>query len=163
IFNNKGKPVRQYLPFFSQLAARRHQFERGVQVGVSPILFYDPVGRTVATLHPNHTYEKVAFNPWEKTTFDVNDAVAPRGVETGDPRTDPDISGFVVEYFKTQPNAWQTWHQERIAGGRGAQEQLAAQKAEAHAGTPSTTIFDALGQPFMTLTHNGFKPDGTPI
>ena len=29
--------------------------------GVSPVLFYDPVGRVVATLHPNHTWEKVVF------------------------------------------------------------------------------------------------------
>ena len=64
IFNNKGKPVRQYEPFFSQLPpAVRHHFEFGVQVGVSPILFYDPVERVVATLHPNHTYEKVVFDP----------------------------------------------------------------------------------------------------
>ena len=38
-------------------------FEFGKQVGVSPILFYDPAERVVATLHPNHTYEKVVFDP----------------------------------------------------------------------------------------------------
>ncbi|MGH8247996.1 MAG: SpvB/TcaC N-terminal domain-containing protein, partial [Gammaproteobacteria bacterium] len=36
IFNNKGKPVRQYEPFFSAT----HDFEFGVLVGVSSILFY---------------------------------------------------------------------------------------------------------------------------
>ena len=71
IFNNKGKPVRQYEPFFSAT----HRFEFGVQVGVSPILFYDPVERVVATLHPNHTYEKVVFDPWRQATWDVNDTV----------------------------------------------------------------------------------------
>ena len=74
IFNNKGKPVRQYEPFFSP-AERRHRFEFGVQVGVSPILFYDPVERVVAMLHPNHTYEKVVFDPWRQETYDVNDTV----------------------------------------------------------------------------------------
>ena len=44
IFNNKGKPVRQYEPFFSRLAEKRHHFEFGVEEGVSPVLFYDPVG-----------------------------------------------------------------------------------------------------------------------
>src|SRR5262249_5023281 len=39
IFNNKGKPVRQFEPFFSQLAAKRHQFEFAPIVGVSPIAF----------------------------------------------------------------------------------------------------------------------------
>ena len=87
IFNNKGKPVRQYEPFFSAT----HRFEFGVQVGVSPVLFYDPAERVIATLHPNHTYEKVVFDPWQQTTYDVNDTCAPRNGQTGDPRTDPDI------------------------------------------------------------------------
>ena len=64
IFNNKGKPVRQYEPFFSDT----HGFEFAHIVGVSPILFYDPLGRVMATLHPNHTYEKVVFDPWQQTT-----------------------------------------------------------------------------------------------
>ncbi|NOU14708.1 MAG: hypothetical protein HOO92_12230 [Methylococcaceae bacterium] len=51
IFNNKGKPVRQYEPFFSAT----HTFEFAKQQGVSPILFYDPVERVISTLHPNHT------------------------------------------------------------------------------------------------------------
>ncbi|HJS23972.1 MAG TPA: SpvB/TcaC N-terminal domain-containing protein, partial [Pyrinomonadaceae bacterium] len=55
VFNNKGKPVRQYEPFFTDT----HGFEFDVRIGVSPVLFYDPVGRVVVTLHPNHTYDKV--------------------------------------------------------------------------------------------------------
>jgi RHS repeat-associated protein len=163
IFNNKGKPVRQYEPFFSQLPNKRHQFEFGVQTGVSPILFYDPVERVVATLHPNRTYEKVIFDPWRQTTYDVNDTVAANGTETGDPRTDADIKGYVAEYFKTKPNTWQSWHLERIMGAKGAQEKSAAEKAAKHANTPTTTHFDTLGRPFLTLAHNGFKPDGAPI
>jgi len=60
IFNNKGNPVRQYEPFFSDT----HDFEFAKIVGVSPILFYDPVERVITTLHPNDTYEKVVFGPW---------------------------------------------------------------------------------------------------
>ena len=47
-----------------------------MRIGVSPVLFYDPVERVVATLHPNHTYEKVVFDPWQQTTYDVNDTCA---------------------------------------------------------------------------------------
>ena len=36
----------------SRSSAPRTGFEFGVQVGVSPVLFYDPVERVVATLHP---------------------------------------------------------------------------------------------------------------
>jgi len=161
IFNNKGKTVRQYEPFFS---ATQH-FEFGVTVGVSPVLFYDPAERVIATLYPNHTYEKVVFDPWQQTTYDVNDTCAARNTQTGDPRADPDIGGYVAEYFKTQP-AWQTWHAQRIAGALGADERNAALRAEAHTDTPTTAHFDALGRPFLTVARNrvvctGHDLDGT--
>ncbi len=153
IFNNKGKPVRQYEPFFSTT----HRFEFGVQVGVSPILFYDPVERVVATLHPNHTYDKVVFDPWRQVTWDVNDTVL------GDPRTDADILGYTAGYFASLPASppaptWQTWHAQRQGGALGAQEQSAASKAAAHADTPTTAHFDTLGRPFLTLADNGPDP-----
>lgn len=151
VFNNKGKPVRQYEPFFTD----RHTFEFDVRIGVSPILFYDPVERVVATLHPNHTYEKVVFDPWQQTTWDVNDTVAPSGTQTGDPRTDPDIAGFVEAYFKTRPATWETWHAQRITGGLGMAEEDAATKAAAHADTPAKAFLDSLGRPFLTVADNG--------
>src|SRR5204863_2289571 len=142
-----GKPVRQYEPFFSAT----HGFEFGVQVGVSPVLFYDPTERVIATLHPNHTYEKVVFDPWQQTTYDVNDTCALRNAQTGDPRTDPDIGGYVAEYFKALPadpaQPWRTWYVQRIEGGTlSMDEQNAAQRAAAHADTPTTAHFDALGR-----------------
>ena len=48
ILNNKGKPVRQYEPFFTDT----HHFEFDVRIGVSPILFYDPLGRAHCHLAP---------------------------------------------------------------------------------------------------------------
>jgi RHS repeat-associated protein len=150
VFNNKGRPVRQYEPFFSAA----HDYEFGVMAGVSPVLFYDPVERVIASLHPNHTYAKVVFDPWQQTTYDVNDTCAPRNQQTGDPRTDPDIQGYVAEYFKTQPATWQTWHAQRIGGALGTHECDAAQRAAAHADTPTTAHFDALGRPFLTVARN---------
>lgn len=144
IFNNKGKPVRQYEPFFSAT----HDFEFGNAVGVSSVLFYDPAGRVIATLHPNHTFEKVLFDPWQQTTWDVNDTVLL------DPRTDDDIASYVKEYFKTEPADWKTWHQQRIDGTQGTHEQQAAKQTEAHADTPTVAHFDSLGRPFLTLAHN---------
>jgi RHS repeat-associated protein len=160
IFNNKGKPVRQYEPFFST----HHQFQFANTVGVSSVLFYDPVERVVATLHPNHTYEKVDFDPWRQVTYDVNDTVAPQGNETGDPRTDPDIQGYVAAYFKTQLASWQTWYTQRQAGAQGTPEQSAATKSAVHANTPTVAYFDTLGRTFLTVAHNKFerkKADGT--
>lgn len=154
IFNNKGKPVRQYEPFFSAT----HDYEFGIMVGVSPVLFYDPAERVIATLHPNHTYEKVVFDPWQQTTYDVNDTCAARNAQTGDPRTDADIRGYVAEFFKAPPanpaQPWQTWYVQRIGGALGADERNAAQRAAAHADTPTTAHFDVLGRPFLTVARN---------
>ena len=47
----------------SRSSPRRTRFEFDVQVGVSPVLFYDPVGRVVATLHPNHTLREGRLRP----------------------------------------------------------------------------------------------------
>ncbi|MGC1376961.1 MAG: toxin TcdB middle/C-terminal domain-containing protein, partial [Anaerolineales bacterium] len=151
IFNNKGKPVRQYEPFFDDT----HAFKFGMKIGVSPILFYDPLERIVATLHPNNTYEKVVFDPWQQSTYDVNDTVAASGTQTGDPRTDPDVAGYVGAYFASQPAAWQTWYAQRIGNPPGDPERDAAQKAAAHADTPMVAHFDALGRAFLTIADNG--------
>ena len=83
VYNNKGKPVRQYEPFFS--ATPQFSIEKW---GVSPTLFYDSAERVVATLHPNNTFEKVVFDPWMQTSYDVNDTV------TFDPKSDPDVGDF---------------------------------------------------------------------
>ncbi|MCD4716622.1 MAG: hypothetical protein K8R45_07755, partial [Desulfobacterales bacterium] len=76
IYNNKGKPVKQYEPFFSST----HEYEDEalvVETGVTPILFYDSLERVICTIHPNHTYKKVVFDPWKQETWDVNDTVYP--------------------------------------------------------------------------------------
>ena len=150
VFNNKGKPVRQYEPFFSDT----HQFELDVRIGVSPVLFYDPVERVVATLHPNHTWEKVVFDPWQQTTYDVNDTVLL------DPKTDDDVK----EFFSRLEDAeyLPTWYEARNNGQLGPNEQAAAEKAAIHAGTPTVAHFDSLGRPFLTIVHNKFKYSNTP-
>lgn len=55
IFNNKGKAVRRYEPFFDDTPA----FRFGHRVGVSSVLFHDPTEHVVATLHADHTWAKV--------------------------------------------------------------------------------------------------------
>jgi len=154
VFNNKGKPVRQFEPFFSDT----HHPDFDIRIGVSPILFYDPLERVVATLHPNHTYEKVLFDPWEQTLFDRNDTVAPRNAQKGDPQTDPDIKAYVETYFNALPvnaaDPWLTWYEQRVSGAKGLDEQAAAERAAAHADTPTTVHLDVLGRPFLTLVRN---------
>ncbi|HEY9814848.1 MAG TPA: hypothetical protein V6D20_03445, partial [Candidatus Obscuribacterales bacterium] len=151
IFNNKGNPVKQYEPFFSDT----HEFEFAMQVGVSPTLLYDPIHRVVATLAPNHTYSKVVFNPWQQTTWDVNDTVLQNPAEDED----------VGSYFSGLAEAefLPTWHQQRINGGLGSAERGAAEKAVIHAETPSTVHVDTLGRPILTIAHNRFEQDNNPV
>jgi RHS repeat-associated protein len=175
IFNNKGRPVRRYEPFFSQMPERRHSFEFGVKVGVSSVLFYDPLGRAVATLHPNHTFEKIVFDPWRQTTYDANDTVRLL------PHTDVHIRGFFVnpdgtprlpatEYLPTwhqlrtdpahAPAANQRWPDPRTLDA----ERQAAEKTTVHEETPTVAHFDTLGRTFLVVAHNKFereRPDGT--
>ncbi|WP_316231123.1 SpvB/TcaC N-terminal domain-containing protein [Bradyrhizobium sp. SZCCHNR1051] len=155
IFNNKGKPVRQYEPFFSAT----HHFEFAPLVGVSPILFYDPLDRVIATLHPNQSYQKVVFDAWRQDTWDANDTVL------ADPRTDDDVKGLTQNFFASLPNnpPWQTWYAQRQGAALGAHEQAAAVKASAHANTPTVAHVDSIGRPFLTLAHNGFDPQTQPI
>jgi len=142
IYNNKGKPVREYEPFFCPTP------HFGIEKwGVSDTLFYDPVLRVIATLHPNHTYEKIVFDPWKQVTFDVNDTV------TFDPKTDPDVG----EYFGRLPEAdyLPTWYRQRIDGGQGPHERTAAIKASKDADTPTVAHFDTLGRTVLSVADNG--------
>ncbi|GAA4041767.1 SpvB/TcaC N-terminal domain-containing protein [Streptomyces shaanxiensis] len=141
VFNNKGNPVRRYEPFFSP----RPGFEFEKTVGVGAILLYDPLQRVVATVHPDHTYDKVVFDAWRHTTWDVNDTVL-----RADPRSDPDVGALIARL--PRDDVLPTWYAMRSGGDLGPLEQAAATKAAAHDGTPSRTDLDALGRIFRTET-----------
>ena len=151
VFNNKGKPVRQYEPFFTDT----HRFDFNVRIGVSPVLFYDPLSRVVATLLPDHTWEKVAFGPWRQDTWDVSDTLL-----IAAPQADKDVGDF----FDRLPNAdyLPTWYDQRQGGALGPEEQKAARKAEVHAGTPTMAHADSLGRTILTVAHNRFKYSNAP-
>ena len=144
IFNNKGKPVKQYEPFFSPT----NGFEFAKVQGVSPTLFYDPLDRVIATLHPNNTYEKVIFDPWRQETWDVNDTVL-----QADPSKDTDVGDF----FRRLPadDYLPTWYESRKSGQMGPSEKSAADKAAAHSETKTFSNFDTLGRTFLTIADNG--------
>ena len=117
IYNNKGKPVRQYEPFFSPTP--QYGIERW---GVSAVLFYDPAGRVIATLQPNHSCEKYVFYAWRQIKLRcANDTVL------FEPQSDPDVGGYVRLLPDT--DYLPTWYEERIDGGRGPHERQAAEKA----------------------------------
>ncbi len=157
IYNNKGKPVRQYEPFFTAT----HRFEFNPLAGVSSVLFYDPLERVVGTLHPDSTFEKTRFDAWRSETWDRNDTVL-----ISDPRADADVGDFFLRLFGSA--AFTSWHDLRIGGTHGAtsEERLAnkdaATKAAAHAGTPSVEHFDSLARTCLSVADNGNDGGGVP-
>ncbi|MEO6917817.1 MAG: toxin, partial [Collimonas sp.] len=146
IYNNKGKPVRQYEPFFDDT----HGFKFGRQVGVSPVLLYDPAGRVAATLHPDHSFQKTVFDPWRQASWDVNDTVL-----IGDPADDQDVGAF----FRRLPenDYLPSWHDYRITGAHGYEEQNAARKTVLHAATPGIVHADTLGRAMLGIAHNRYS------
>ena len=153
IFNNKGHPVRSYEPFFT--AANGFEFAR--EAGVSSVFFYDPLGRIIAVLQPDHGYVKTVFDPWHWASWDANDTLLL------DPRLDPDVRGYMGPYLarlSQQPGGWATWYARRIDGQLGPAQQQAARQTELHAGTPGHSWLDSLGRTFLAVTHNRLRQDG---
>ena len=148
VYDNKGKPVRQYEPFFSGLATRQHAFEFDVTVGVSPIFVRDPLGRTVATVHPNQSWEKLVIDPWRTEAWDVNDTVL-----VSDPRADAGVGAWLARLDAA--DLLPTWYQQRISGALGAAAQAAAQSVAPHAATSARTVFDPFGRAVVNVADNG--------
>src|SRR6185503_10030498 len=117
VFNNKGKPVKQYEPYFSRTEHSFDEAEAAEEIGVTPILYYDSAGRLVRTEFPDGSFSRVEFSPWHARTFDANDTLAEPG------------------------NAWYASH---TTANATAQQKRAASLALVHAGTPATTMLDSL-------------------
>lgn len=138
VLNNKGKPVKQYEPYFSESG---HRFEEPREVGVTLVIYYDAAGRTVRTEAPDGSYARVEFSPWHVTSHDANDTVLEPGnawYSSRDP-LDP-----------TRPLP-----RDSLTGTiRATPEQRAAWLAAQHAGTPAVTLLDSLGRDVVAIAHN---------
>ncbi|MGB2220722.1 SpvB/TcaC N-terminal domain-containing protein [Neptunomonas sp.] len=127
VLNNKGKPVKQYEPYFSINAdgTPNHRFEEPQEIGVTPIIYYDSAGRVVRTDMPDDTYSRAEFSSWHVKSYDQNDTVLEEG------------------------NAW---YQRMKAGN--LDEQRAADIAAKHADTPASVYLDSLGREVIAVAHN---------
>lgn len=136
VFNNKGNPVKQYEPYFSHSFDYESETEL-VEYGVTPVLHYDTLGRNVRTDLPDGTFTKVAFTPWQQSTFDQNDCVLESDwyVDKGS----PDPNG-------TEPN---------VLNNPSNYDKRAAWLAAQHANTPKVEYLDTLGRIFLMADDNG--------
>ncbi|KAJ9655127.1 hypothetical protein H2201_008877, partial [Coniosporium apollinis] len=140
IFDNQGNPVRKYETFFTDL----HRFEFDVRAGVSPIMFYDALGRPIAVLSPNHVWSKVAFDPWTQTAWTPGDTV-----KIDDPREDTDVGAYFAHL--EQKEILPTWYQQRVGGALGQREQKAAEQSATYADAPSTRHYNTLGREIFVV------------
>ncbi len=125
IYNNKGKPVKTFNPYFSNT----HIFEvdEGFQdIGVPTTYLYDSIGRPIKTIFPDGTFEKTNIHPWYVELYDRNDTA-----------------------YES------SWYDERIHGAlsTNTQENRAAQKTEIHYNTPAIQYLDARGKNIYTINH----------
>ena len=135
IFNNKGKPVKQYEPFFSDTEHRFEATEAQREVGVTPVMYYDAVGRLIRNESPDGSYSRVEFTPWEVASFDANDTVG-------------------------EPN--NKWFDKHSGVNAPSEDQRAASLALVHHNTPALTVLDSLGRDVIAVAHNRIEdPNGS--
>ncbi len=130
IYNNKGKPVKQYEPFFS--TTYEYEGEAAlVTIGFSSVMYYDALGRVIEVVHPNGILSRTEFDGWQQLNFDENDTVLESSwyKDRGSPNpilpepSDPEMR-----------SAWLT---------------------AKHANTPTQVHFDSLGRAMYMLADNG--------
>ncbi len=137
VINNKGKIVKQFEPYFSVTPFFEDAPEL-VERGVSPIIYYDPLGRITKTEFPDSTFSLVEVFSWKQLVYDQNDTV--------------------------QDSEWYTNRVGRLidaelvaAGKDPEKEEDVAIKTADHHGTPTIVHFDTLGQEIATVSHNKDK------
>jgi len=140
VVNNKGKPVKQYEPYFSDTKHRFDATEAQQEVGVTPVLYYDAPGRLVRTELPDGSFTRVEFSPWQVTTFDQNDTAFDASENNQS------------DWFKRRTDPAHT----RFAEYNNAEDRRAADLVKIHAGTPSQVFLDSLGREVVSLAHNKF-------
>jgi RHS repeat-associated protein len=141
VLDDKGNPVRSYEHFFS----RSHEFEAGNLHGLATTRLYDPLRRTIAGLHPDHSYEKVRFGPWRIERWDRNDT------STRTAMADPDASALA--HLLPVDEVLPSWAQRLHDSADPVDGQIADDTA-VHADTPIVTYLDALGRVFLTVIQN---------
>jgi RHS repeat-associated protein len=136
VFDNKGRIVEKFEPYFELESGFRYRPPGKDRFGQKATMFYDPVGRVARTLNPDGSEQRVIFGvpgkinkpnlskpdvfeptPWETYTYDAND-LAPI---SKDPVTDKRLTDRAPLH---------------------------------HHFTPSSIVLDALGRTVVTIERN---------
>ncbi len=135
VLNNKGKPVKQYEPYFA-VTPRYEDIGELVESGVASTMYYDSPGRLTKTLFPDNSFGRLEFDSWRQHRYDRNDTVA-------DSRWYDDRVNNLIDA-------------ELLAADRDPlKEKEAAQQTALHYDTPAAVYLDSLGRPMLNIDHNG--------
>ncbi len=108
IYNNKGRPVKQYEPFYS--TTPDYQADNALtQHGVTTVHHYDPLLRVLRIDAPDGSFSKIEFTPWQEEYYDANDTVkdstfAMQDIDNGIPQADQDDARRKAEYHYNTPD-----------------------------------------------------------
>lgn len=130
IVNNKGNPIKTFDPYFSTTHECETE-EALVATGVSPIAYYDPMGRIFRTEFPDGTFIHAEFDSWHSKTFDANDNVL--------------ASDWYADRGSPSP----------VDPEPASPEQRAAWLAAKHANTPHISYTDSRGKAFFSVADHG--------
>ncbi|WP_068775021.1 SpvB/TcaC N-terminal domain-containing protein [Paenibacillus sp. FJAT-26967] len=131
VYDHKGRPVEQYLPYYSTGPAYEEQAETASLLPPPTITHYDPLSRVFRVDSPKGFYTKTLYTPWEEAHFDANDTIA-----------DSDYYKQFMRDYPAQPDESQM------------DEKDALLKTYRFRDTPLIQIKDHLGRVFMQVHNN---------
>lgn len=144
IYNNKGKPVKQYEPYYFNSP---HYVENNelARFGVTPTIYYDPLNRVTHTLLPTGLLLKTTWNAWETSSYDANDIIT-------------ESPYYLVNYKTPDPSSPYYDKDFIYSGGKENLEYI----VKYFANTPNTQIIDNLGRVIVTkqITKSPENADG---
>jgi RHS repeat-associated protein len=128
VYNNKGMPTEQYMPYFSSSPHYEAQSKSSLVDLVPPptVIRYDPLLRVIRIDTPKGFFSKVVFTPWVEYQYDEDDTVKD--------------SRYYIEHID-DPNL-------------NPDERNALEKAALFFDTPQEMILDNMGRTFQSVAIN---------
>lgn len=129
VYNNKGEPVEQYAPYFSDTPFYEDQSSEQLLALIPPptVTRYDPLLRIVRVDTPKGFFTYTVYTPWEQWHYDEDDTVKE--------------SRFYNEHMPS-------------GTGISNAEKQALEQAATFYNTPAIDVLDTLGNAFLTVANN---------
>jgi YD repeat-containing protein len=132
IYDNKGRAVEKYEPFFSTGFAYAQPTD--TQFGQKALMFYDPRGQVIRTVNPDGSEQRVIFGvPGNKGKLDLSN---------------PDVY---------EPTPWEAFTYD-ANDNAGRTHSAASTSYQNHWNTPASIVVDALGRTVTGVARNGPDP-----